>query len=354
MKLIPSLVLILFPSLLFAQQAASDSLQLVFSEAIYFSFGKYELRPEADSTLQSIINKIEDLEEYIVVITAHTDSIGSFENNKVLSEKRANTVKTNLNSLGIAETLIQTSVYGETKPATTNQTDQGRQQNRRATIDVFKIIPKTPEPPALKLQGRVVDEETGEGIIADVIIRTKESKDSLKTDKTGYFEKEMPENTVVGVDILAKGYFLKSKMFKIQKGKNQPLEIKLPKAEVGKSADIENLYFYGNKAVLLPNSEPTLPRVLTFMQVNDDFIIEIAGHINRPNHPPVHESSWDYKLSVRRAKLVYDFLLEHGIEKERVTFKGYGNKYMRYPTARSEQQQSLNRRVEIKILGKVP
>lgn len=351
MKFIQCLYLFLFPCVIMAQDSASDSLQLVFSDAIYFNFGQYELRPEADSTLRNIIEKVDDIHTYIVVITAHTDSIGSIENNKILSEKRANTVKANLSDLGIAETIIQTSIYGETKPVTTNQTDDGRQQNRRATIDVYKVLPKKI---TVTLEGRVVDEETGEGLVADVIIRTKESKDSLRTNEKGYFKKEMPENTVVGVDVLTKGYFLKSKMFRIEKGKTPPLDIKLPKAEVGKSADIENLYFHGNKAILLPKSEPTLPKVLTFMQVNDDFIIEIAGHINRPNHPPVHESSWDYKLSVRRAKLVYDFLLEHGIEKERVTFKGYGNKYMRYPTARSEQQQSLNRRVEIKILGKVP
>ena len=52
--------------------------------AIYFNFGQYELRPEADSTLRNILNKVDDLTEYIVVITAHTDSIGSYENNNYM------------------------------------------------------------------------------------------------------------------------------------------------------------------------------------------------------------------------------------------------------------------------------
>ena len=77
--------------------------------------------------------------------------------------------------------------------------------------------------------------------------------------------------------------------------------------------------------------------------------IEIAGHINRPNQPPVPKESWDFKLSLRRALLVYDYLKENNIETTRMRYKGYGNSQMRYPNAVSEARQSLNRRVEIVI-----
>lgn len=338
--------LLFLPLLSIAQNAEQDSLELIFSETIYFNFGKYELRPEADSVLRQLMTRVDSLTSYLVIITAHTDSIGSLENNKVLSENRAAAVKTGLSQMGMDTTTVQTSTFGETRPTATNKDEVGRQENRRATIDVFKVIP------IFKLKGRIVDQETGEGIAAQIIIHSKESRDSLQTDKEGYFEKKIKPNTVVGIDVLAKGYFLKSKMFRVE-DKAPSLQFPLIKAQKGKSADIQNLYFVGNKAILLPRSQPVLPKVLAFMEINYDLVIEIAGHINRPNAPPVKEEDWNFQLSVRRAKLIYDYLIENGIDPERVTFKGYGNSEMRYPFARSEKQQSLNRRVEIKVLGTV-
>ena len=116
------------------------------------------------------------------------------------------------------------------------------------------------------------------------------------------------------------------------------------------SQHIQNLYYVGNQDTLLPISKPELPKVLRFMQINEDLKIEIAGHVNHPNRPPVTKDSWEFDLSVRRAKMVYNYLIENQIDSARVTFKGYGNYEMRYPEARSQKEQSLNRRVEIRVV----
>lgn len=126
------------------------------------------------------------------------------------------------------------------------------------------------------------------------------------------------------------------------------LVLKLPPLEKGETVDIDNLYFVGNQAVLLKKPLPELPKVLKFMQINSN--IKIAGHINRPKAPPVTKESWDYHLSLRRAKFVYNYLIENGIAESRLTYKGYGNWEMRFPQATSLQDQSANRRVEIRIL----
>ena len=86
------------------------------------------------------------------------------------------------------------------------------------------------------------------------------------------------------------------------------------------------------------------------MELNPAMKIEIAGHVNRPNNPPVPKDSWDFKLSEDRAKTVYNFLIEHGTSAERVSWKGYGNHQMRFPRATTEVEQALNRRVEIRVL----
>jgi len=151
------------------------------------------------------------------------------------------------------------------------------------------------------------------------------------------------------VDAFAECYFMKSKMLKVSPGA-EPLTLPLRPVQTGEKMDIENLYYVGNKPVLLEKSRPELPKILRFMQLNPQMKIEIAGHVNYPNRPAVIEESFEYKLSVDRAKMVYEYLLENGIAADRISYKGYGNWEMRYPNATSEEQQALNRRVEIRIL----
>ncbi len=69
------------------------------------------------------------------MVEGHTDSIGSNEKNKALSEKRAESVKKYLVSQGLSEELrIDTEGYGSDRPLTTNKTKEGRATNRRVDI----------------------------------------------------------------------------------------------------------------------------------------------------------------------------------------------------------------------------
>lgn len=321
-----------------------DSSKLVLSNKILFDFGKHELTSTADSTVSSVIETISTLKNYEIAITAHTDAIGSDKNNLVLSENRAKAVKQLLVEKGITENLIRIAVFGENQPESDNATDFGRQLNRRATIEVFQKIK------LISYKGQIKGEKTSKPIHAKIVIRTKEKKDSLETDSLGNFETILPLGAVAGIDVYAKDYFFETKMFKVTPTLKDKLTIPLKKVAVGEKVDIKNLFFVGNEAILLKRSFPELPKLLKFMELNDSIKVEIAGHINRPNYPPVDELSWDFKLSVRRAKMVYDFLIKNNIPEERISYKGYGNFQMRFPKAKSEKEQAQNRRVEIRIV----
>ncbi len=316
----------------------------IYSNEVYFDFALYDIRPDADSTLREIVAFLEDQEGYYIRITAHTDFVGTNSNNMTLSINRSNAVKDWLRENGIPDNIMKAKVYGEEQPQATNQTDQGRQLNRRATVDIFKIKRVT------SITGTVIDEETGDPLEATVILHTKDSRDSVQTDEKGQFQSLVPLDAVVGIDIYTKCYFLKTKMFKTKQGMLSDMTFKMSPAKVGKASDIDNLYFVGNQDTLLSKSEPELPKILRFMQLNDCLNVEIAGHVNVPNSPPVREHSWEYGLSVRRAKRVHNYLVEKGISKERIIYKGYGNWEMRYPKGGPEWKQSQNRRVEIRVL----
>lgn len=346
MKTILQIVsLTVFTFSLFAQNPeVYDQKQTIFSAEVYFDFALYDIRPDADSTLKDVLSFCQNQDDYEIKITAHTDFVGTNERNMILSQNRSNAVKSWLSDNGIPEDIMEAAVFGEEKPQATNQTDEGRQLNRRATIDVFTIQK------VVDLEAYILDDDTGEPIEADIVIRTKETRDTLRADADGLVKLPVPLGTIIGIDIYSKCYFLKTKMMKATPENLANLKFKMKKAEVGKAADIDNLFFVGNQAVLLKKSEPELPKILKFMQLNDCLNIEIAGHVNVPNSPPVREESWEYNLSERRAKRVLKYLTENGISEDRISHKGYGNWEMRYPHAVSEYQQAENRRVEIRIL----
>lgn len=330
-----------FPVLVLAQPTF-DSLLLVGSQTLYFDFGEHSLRPRADSVLQLVADRCAQQPELKLHLTAHTDAVGQNGSNQVLSERRAMAVHSALRAKGVDEAAIVIETFGEQSPVATNNSEAGRQLNRRVTIDLYR--PQQWR----KLSGRITDQETEKGIEADVVLHGKEYRDSLRTDTSGRFRTAVPADAVIGIDVFAKGYFFQTKMLKAKAG--ALLDLALPPAQVGESVDIANLYFVGDKAILLPRSEPELPKVLRFMQLNTDLKIEIAGHINQPNQPPVDRDSDSWRLSVARAKLVYDYLIEHQVDPARLQYKGYGNTEMRFPYARSAHQQEMNRRVEIRVI----
>lgn len=343
-KLIP-FAFLLFVNALSLQAQMTYSIPVKFKElhqsAVYFDFGKYNLRSNALATLDTLFSTIKDLKGISIEITAHTDAIGTNEANTLLSQNRADAVKAFLKSKGINENVITAKVFGENIPIADNESDEGRQLNRRATIKILRKMPTG------IYNGKVIDKKTKEGIRAEIVFKSKTVLDTFLTDENGAFSSRLPLGKVVGFDAYASCYFFDNKMFRVERSGNVIIE--LQKVEKGAVFPIKNLYFVGNKAELLPKSQPMLPKILAFMQKNDCGKIEIAGHINYPNRPPVDKTSWNYKLSQQRAKTVYDYLLAAGISAERMTWKGYGNYEMIYPQARSERDQALNRRVEIRI-----
>jgi len=332
-----------FSICLFAQAIVTEE-NSIFSTEIYFDFGKDIIRTDADSALNGVVQFCKKEAPIFIKITAHTDAIGSNENNFQLSERRAEAVQKYLSEKGIQADSLTVGLFGEKQPVASNNTDDGRQQNRRATIEVIQLRKMMP------FTGKIIDKETGEGIEAEIVVRGKKYRDSTSSDATGQFESLAPLGEVIGIDVWARGYFLETEMFKANPDAVADLNIDLPPVRDGEKVDIDNLYFVGNEAILLKKSEPELPKILKFMQINDGIKIEIAGHINLPNQPDVATTTWHYDLSLRRALLVYNYLLENGIPEDRISYKGYGNWEMRFPKTRSEKEMKQNRRVEIRVL----
>ena len=106
---------------------------------IFFDFDKATLRPESANELERLIKLLNDLPTLKIEISSHTDSKGTDSYNMTLSQARSESVVGYLINHGIAKDRLVAQGYGETKPIATNDTDDGRQQNRRSE---FKILSK--------------------------------------------------------------------------------------------------------------------------------------------------------------------------------------------------------------------
>ncbi len=193
-----------FSTLLFGQAPVMTE-RTIYQAEVYFDFGKDTIRADADSVLNELIVFCEKQVPFYLKITAHTDAVGSDRNNQQLSERRAASVMSFLRERGIPSDSTTIGMFGEKRPVAENNTDQGRQKNRRATIEVIKVKKMVP------LEGDILDKETGKGIVADVVIRTRETRDSLQTDEKGHYESLVPLGEVIGVDVWARGTFWKLK-----------------------------------------------------------------------------------------------------------------------------------------------
>lgn len=100
-------------------------------DGVNFDTGKASLRPESSARLDSVFEFMAHKKSVRVEISGHTDNVGKKKANQILSEKRAQTCRDYLISKGIEADRIITIGYGDERPIAPNDTEAGRQRNRR-------------------------------------------------------------------------------------------------------------------------------------------------------------------------------------------------------------------------------
>ena len=111
-----------------------EGIVVEFNEKILFAFSQYTLGASASSNLDKLAVILKEYPDTDIEVQGHTDSRGTDEYNMGLSEKRAAAVATYLKGKGVPASRIRTKGFGETAPVATNDTDEGRAQNRRVNF----------------------------------------------------------------------------------------------------------------------------------------------------------------------------------------------------------------------------
>lgn len=113
--------------------------QSIVLKNIFFDFDKATIRSESANELNRLIKLLTENPTLKIELGSHTDSKGSDDYNQKLSQSRSQSVVTYLIGRGISTDRLVAKGYGETVPVATNDTDAGRQENRRTE---FKILSK--------------------------------------------------------------------------------------------------------------------------------------------------------------------------------------------------------------------
>lgn len=115
---------------------------------------------------------------------------------------------------------------------------------------------------------------------------------------------------------------------------------------VGSTIVLKDIYFEFDKNTLLQQSYKELVRLIDLLRENPKMKIEIQGHTDNQG-----SASYNQRLSEQRAKAVVDYLVRHGIEAKRLSYKGYGKESPIADNA-TEEGRATNRRVAFKVISK--
>jgi outer membrane protein OmpA-like peptidoglycan-associated protein len=118
-------------------QRVGDGIAVTFPEGLLFPFDSDVLLPAAQGNLVKFATSLKDYPRTQVTIVGHADAKGTSDYNLKLSERRAQSAATFISAQGIDRTRLTTLGRGETEPIASNDTDIGRQQNRRVEVAIF-------------------------------------------------------------------------------------------------------------------------------------------------------------------------------------------------------------------------
>lgn len=106
---------------------------------IFFDVDQYEILPESATDLDMLVHFMGQHPTLYIEIGGHTDDSGSAQHNKILSERRAEALKSYLTSHGVAAARIEARGYGASVPLGDNRQEQGRQLNRRTSVTIVRL-----------------------------------------------------------------------------------------------------------------------------------------------------------------------------------------------------------------------
>lgn len=217
--------------------------------------------------------------------------------------------------------------------------------------DLYQFeMPRALRPtPVTYAKGKVYDSETKKPLGAHFeIISTRNGKkiiEATSDPETGEFMVVIPTSQQYALNASSIGYLFFSEGFNFTTEADALyFDVPLQPIEIGKKVVLKNIFFETAKYNLMPESEAELTKLVQFLEKNKALKVEIGGHTDN-----VGTQAYNQDLSENRAKSVYTYLIEKGIDASRLSYKGYNFSEPIAPNT-TEEGRAQNRRTEFKII----
>jgi outer membrane protein OmpA-like peptidoglycan-associated protein len=114
-----------------------EGIQVTFASGLLYNFDSDAIRPESAENLRNLASSLRKYPNTDLLIVGYTDALGTTEYNQDLSQRRASSASGFLHSQGVASTRMHASGKGESESLASNETEAGRQMNRRIEVAIF-------------------------------------------------------------------------------------------------------------------------------------------------------------------------------------------------------------------------
>ena len=118
-------------------ERVGEGIAVTFDSGILFAVNQATLQPAGQQNLRDLVASLEEYEGTEVLVVGHTDSTGETAYNQGLSERRADAARNFLTGAGLEAGRVRAMGRGEEEPIASNDTEAGRQANRRVEIAIF-------------------------------------------------------------------------------------------------------------------------------------------------------------------------------------------------------------------------
>lgn len=190
---------------------------------------------------------------------------------------------------------------------------------------------------------KVIERNTRQPVVANLSIEGNRNLEGLYIGSDFYFN--VDGNEKLDIKCGTKGFFFFDSTYALDGFEGQDITIELDRVGSGKTMIVESIEFVPGTSEVTNASIPNLVRLRDFLALNSELEIEIQGHVFDPGKNTFAAQ----RVSEARAKRIYKYLVDNGIDKDRLSTQGYGNTRPLYPKPKFYYEEQANRRVEIMV-----
>lgn len=306
-------------------------------EGVTFANGSAGLNSTSKRILDRMAIRLMAFPEVRVEVQAHSDDKGPASINQSVSESRANAVVRYLQRHGVDARQLEAVGVGEARPRSEDETEYGRLANRRIelkTLPDLDIVPRhvTLVSPAAAVSTRQINGSAASAVTA--LATANKSDKAVKTRKK---------------QVAAQAVDSREPSLAAAKPRNSPISVlpapvDLPGFDL--NGVLEGVGFEGRSDKISRNSGDALRKVLSGLQKHPSARIAIMAHTDNQG-----TEAENLDLSARQATAISEYLIDQGIESNRLEIEGYGASL---PVVQniSESDRERNRRVELRVISR--